>query len=1032
MYSVANALGVAKLLSYGALCEVEYFTAFDERDRMRMKIRRGDLRVAPIGRGTPCYWSENGRWRAGETVVVGQRRSRVATDGTETAVPVADLFVFSAVPMGPLELIRAKIWGAHSDYSLRHQWLAAAIEQRAAARGLDGVASSSVNLHPHQLEVARRVLLDPIQRYLLGDEVGLGKTIEAGLVIRQLLVNCPGARVVVLVPSSLVGQWAAELADKFHTAQFPEAEVRIHPYNPRQAWQDEDDIDLLVVDEAHRVTADPTAPAFNAVGALAKRTPRLLMLSATPALTNQRAYLGLLHLLDPDVYSLDDTSGFRQRVTLRAEIAQMMLTFKPSLPNFHLRRVARRLIEQFPNDQRLGVLANRLLDDIDQSVTSDADFADRERAVLAVRTHVEETYRLHRRLLRTRRSTATELGVVIRGRGRPTEYESAPHEALLQINDLLDAWRETLAGTARATDSITIASQLPPMVYARAGSDPQVLKDIVQLRLGRKRDGRSAGIPKATAKSINDFPLGEAEKDVLRELVELLEWLPEPVVLARASAVGDAIERSPSQKTVVFASFEVTAARVAGYLRAALGNHRVVQLAPSASPENATATVSLFRNERRCEVLVASPIASEGFNLQFVDQVIHADLPWAPNVVEQRIGRVDRYGRLRPFATAVIVDGELNSYSDAWYRCLRDGFGVFDRSIAGLQMVIPSVMQTIRQALLLEGLDGFEQETAELPAKLALELAEIEERESLDSIEAAGTTRDYLAGLVRADEQAGKLRHALSLGAWLGQAEFRPADDRDRFKLDFASESPDCPELTVNRDIAVGDPRAELLRPGHPTFERFDRAARAAASARTYAVRAVSPGLQHDEELFWCVDLVIGPGEPSVMSGELDDYRFWHETVSARARWYLPPRLFTVVLDSTLEPVHDHLELLNAATGGREIEFARDDWPLHEFLQEDDWAAQCAAAAVAAGEHVLRTETVRERIEGATKAAERDSTEAQQQADARQAADVLAALDGLPEELELRRAVIESIQLAKAEVDAIGIIIATSPDVGRP
>ncbi len=115
-----------------------------------------------------------------------------------------------------------------------------------------------------------------------------------------------------------------------------------------------------VVDEVHWVTTDPTGPLFNAVGALAKRTPRLLMLSATPSLTNQRAYLGLLHLLDPDVYRLDDIAGFRQRLALRAELAQMMLTFKPSLPNFHLRRVVRRLIEQFPNDQPLAALADNL------------------------------------------------------------------------------------------------------------------------------------------------------------------------------------------------------------------------------------------------------------------------------------------------------------------------------------------------------------------------------------------------------------------------------------------------------------------------------------------------------------------------------------------------------------------------------------------------------------------------------------------------------------------------------------------------
>ncbi len=165
-----------------------------------MKIRRADVRVAPVARGTRCYWSSGGRWRAGEIVVVGRRRSRIETDGQEIRLPVADLFVGSALTIGAVELIRTQILGSHSEYSMRRRWRRAAIEQRAAARGLDGIASSSVNLHAHQLEVARRVLLDPIQRFLLGDEVGLGKTIEAGLIIRQLLVSRSAARVVILSP----------------------------------------------------------------------------------------------------------------------------------------------------------------------------------------------------------------------------------------------------------------------------------------------------------------------------------------------------------------------------------------------------------------------------------------------------------------------------------------------------------------------------------------------------------------------------------------------------------------------------------------------------------------------------------------------------------------------------------------------------------------------------------------------------------------------------------------------------------------
>ena len=1033
VYAVTNDLGVAKLLTYGAVCELEYFTAFAVGDRLRMKIRRGDVRVAPIARGTRCYWSTHGHWRAGQVVVVGQRRSVITAHGHEIPLPVADVFVGSALPIEPLELIRAQIVGSYDEYSLRRRWRRAAIEQRAAARGLDGVASSSVNLHAHQLEVARRVLLDPIQRYLLGDEVGLGKTIEAGLVIRQLLVSRPSARVVVLVPSSLVGQWDAEITGKFHPAQFPDADVLIRPHSPRQTWQDEDYVDLLVVDEAHRITSDPMSPLFSAVGAFAKRTPRLLMLSATPSLTNQRAYLGLLHLLDPDVYQLDDTAGFRQRLELRAELAQMMLTFKPSLPNFHLRRVVRRLVEEFPNDQRLAKLAEDLAGLLGHAAGNDTDTEDRDHAINAVRTHVEETYRLHRRLLRTRRSSASENGVVIRGRTMPSEEEVVPHEAILEVNDLLDAWRETIAETARELAVVNIAARIAPMFFARGGSDLELLAGIVKLRLGRAHDGRAAAIARATTKVIAELPVGDTERGVLGELVVLLDQMPEAVMLARATAIRGVIDRSAAEKVVVFAGFDATATRVAHLLRTSLGDQRVADLTASDSPQAATAIIERFRSDRVCQALVAPPVANEGFNLQFADQVVHADLPWMPNVVEQRIGRLDRYGADSPFATTVILDGDANSYCDAWYRCLRDGFGVFERSVAGLQMVIPSVMRAIRQTLLLEGLDGLEQKTKQLPAELARELDAIEERESLDSIEAAGTTRDYLTGLMSADELANELESALRRSASLGGAEFRATHSRHRFRLTFGTPHESEADLTVDRDFAVRDPQVELFRPGHPSFERFDRVATGSESARTYAVRIGHTDAVHDTDLFWCVDLLVAPRGPSMMTPERDDdYRFWHDTVAARARWYLPPRLLTVVLDARLDPLAEHGDLINATSSADRIEFGEDDWPLGDFIHEDDWAGQCTAAAAAARDHVLRTAAVRSMIDAAARGAARDSSEAEHQADARQTALVLAAMDGLPEELELRHAVIEAIELATATVDAIGIVATRLPELTTP
>lgn len=123
--------------------------------------------------------------------------------------------------------------------------------------------SSGVRLHAHQMSAALRVIRDPVQRYLLADEVGMGKTIEAGMVMRQLLIDSPGRRIGVIVPDALTEQWRAELLEKFYLDDFPTPSgalpFEILGHSEVHRWSSLIGVDLLVVDEAH-VLARTTRP----------------------------------------------------------------------------------------------------------------------------------------------------------------------------------------------------------------------------------------------------------------------------------------------------------------------------------------------------------------------------------------------------------------------------------------------------------------------------------------------------------------------------------------------------------------------------------------------------------------------------------------------------------------------------------------------------------------------------------------------------------------------------------------------------
>src|SRR5439155_22822961 len=117
--------------------------------------------------------------------------------------------------------------------------------QRAAVRGSASILSSAIEHHAHQLRIARRILSDPIQRYLLADEVGLGKTVEAGLVLRQLLLDDPSRNVLVIAPEHLREQWRDELASKFLTHDFRETAIVIASQDDPDSWTSSD---LIIVD----------------------------------------------------------------------------------------------------------------------------------------------------------------------------------------------------------------------------------------------------------------------------------------------------------------------------------------------------------------------------------------------------------------------------------------------------------------------------------------------------------------------------------------------------------------------------------------------------------------------------------------------------------------------------------------------------------------------------------------------------------------------------------------------------------------
>ena len=175
---------------------------------------------------TRVYWQDpdTGNWRAGRIVGGDPPQYFVRPPNSELdfRVPEHQLRVRWDRPVGnPVNVLIAGANESAYYRDARLPMLRSLVSQRAACGGASALLSSAVEIFPHQVHAALTVISDPVQRYLLADEVGLGKTIEAGLVIRQVLLDQPESRISVIAPGFLRRQWQDGVAREIFTGRLP-------------------------------------------------------------------------------------------------------------------------------------------------------------------------------------------------------------------------------------------------------------------------------------------------------------------------------------------------------------------------------------------------------------------------------------------------------------------------------------------------------------------------------------------------------------------------------------------------------------------------------------------------------------------------------------------------------------------------------------------------------------------------------------------------------------------------------------------
>lgn len=649
-----------------------------------------------------------------------------------------------------------------SRFTLRYEAL---INQHQRRRNpTRGLAGGRVSLIPHQLYIAHEVGHRYAPRVLLADEVGLGKTIEAGMIIHQQLLSGRAHRVLILLPETLQHQWLVEMLRRFnlHFSLFDEErciEAFADAENPfeteqlvicsldflrkkRRRFEQvlEAEWDLLVVDEAHHLEWSEEAPsrAYEMVEALAEQVPGVLLLTATPDQLGHQSHFARLRLLDPErFYDYDAFLAEEQAYGQVASAAQELLDGETL------------------SDEARQILASQL-EGLDLS-----DAAARQQAV----AKLLDQHGTGRVLFRNSRANI---------QGFPERH--------------LNVYPMPLP------EQYKTAIKVMGMMGGNGGDlQTRALRYLYPEKIFQQFEGDNA---------------------TWTQFDPRVEWLLELLLSAR------------QQKVLVICSEAATAIALEEALRTREGIRGTVFHEGMSILERDKASAYFAQEDGGAQVLLCSEIGSEGRNFQFASHLVLFDLPLNPDLLEQRIGRLDRIGQQNTVEIHVpYLEGTAQRALQLWYH---DGLDAFEQTCPTARPVFEAVRDELFELLAANTgdqapLDALLVKTRELhePLKARLEQG----RDRLLEIHSSGgaAAQQLVEKLAAEDDDTGMISFALKMFDEIGVNQ----DDRGENALVLTpgdhmlvSSFPGLPQdgmtITFDRNTALSRDDMALLSWDHP------------------------------------------------------------------------------------------------------------------------------------------------------------------------------------------------------------------------
>lgn len=549
------------------------------------------------------------------------------------------------------------------------------------------LADAQVDLNPHQIDAALFAFRSPLSRgAILADEVGLGKTIEAGILLSQKWAE-QKRKLLIIVPAALRKQWNQELADKFFLSSvilenrsfnqiikqgnlnpFDQKEIIICSYHfarAKDVYIKQMNWDLVIVDEAHRLrnVYKPTNRIANAIKNAIADAPKVL-LTATPLQNSIQELYGLVSIIDD--YTFGDLKSFKAQFGLlrtEEDFAALRERIKPVCQ----RTLRRQVLEYIKFTNRIPITQEfvpteaeqRLYDLVSGYLQRETLYAlpssQRQLMTLILRKLLaSSTYAISGTLdaLASRLETAA---------AENTPAVETPEEVAADfeaIDEVEEEWTED--ETPEKAEPVYTTED-----KERMRAEIKSLREFKELATSIVKNSKGEALLTALKKGFAKAKeLGAPQKAIIftesKRTQEYLFKVLEQTAYAGKIVLFNGTNKDAKSKQIYSA-----------WLERHKGTDRVTG---SPSADMRQALVDYFRDE--AVIMIATEAAAEGINLQFCSLVVNYDLPWNPQRIEQRIGRCHRYGQKYDVVVVNFLN-KNNAADQRVYQLLRDKFQLF-------------------------------------------------------------------------------------------------------------------------------------------------------------------------------------------------------------------------------------------------------------------------------------------------------------------------------------------------------------------